>query len=441
LQRRPAVSARQTQRFSSHLATLLTMAGLAIGLGNVWRFPYMMGQHGGSAFLAAYLLCMVLLAVPALACEWSLGRATRSGPVASYRLAYGQRLGLVIGLTLLFSVFMALCYYSIIVANVFYSMGFAAVQGFSADGLAAYRTGLGNHGLQYLLAVGVVLTSVWVVHRGLRRGIELMNRLLVPLFGLIALYLVAVALNLEGAVPRLLAYLRPDFSELGADVWFAAMGQACFSVGLSGVLHVMYGSYLAGRERPVATALTTSLMDCGAAFMATLFVVPAALVFGLSMAAGPGLLFDTLPRLFAIMPGGRPLAALFLMGWAMVAMLTIIATFDAVITGLSDLTGKRLGRPAWTTIVTAAVIVFTLPIAWNPHWIGTLDLLFGSGMFMVGSLLAVVGVGWGLGRTTLSDQLRPGLPPALATLVTGWARYVVPLALAAILAGFVVSAM
>lgn len=441
MRRGPAVSARQTQRFSSRLATLLTMAGLAIGLGNVWRFPYMMGQHGGSAFLVAFLVCMVLLAVPALACEWSLGRATRHGPVASYRRAYGPRAGLVIGLTLLFSVFMALCYYSIIVANVFYSMGFAALRGFSPGGLDAYRTGLENPGLQFLLAAGVVLASVWVVRRGLRRGIEMMNRLLVPLFGLIALYLVAIALSLEGAVPRLLAYLRPDFSQLGADVWFAAMGQACFSVGLSGVLHVMYGSYLADRSRPVTTALGTSLMDAGAALLATLFVVPAVLVFGLSMAAGPGLMFDTLPRLFAVMPGGRTLAALFLLGWAMVAMLTIIATFDAVISGLSDLSRPRFGKSAWTIAVAAAVILVMLPIAWNTHWIGFLDLLFGSGMFMVGSLLAVVGIGWGLERAALQEQLQPGLPAVLAAAVIGWARYVVPLALTAILLGFVMSSI
>jgi NSS family neurotransmitter:Na+ symporter len=432
---------RQAERFSSRLSTLLTMAGLAIGLGNVWRFPYMMGQHGGSAFLFIYLLFMVLLAVPALASEWSLGRATRQGPVASYRQAYGRRAGLIIGLLLLFSVFMALCYYSLVVANVVFSMGFAAWQGFSSESLDAYRAGLGNHGLQYALALGVVLSSLFVVHRGLRAGIELANRTLVPLFAVIAIYLVIVALGLEGAVPRLLAYLRPDFSRAGPDVWFAAMGQACFSVGLSGVLHVMYGSYLDRREKNLPTAMNASLMDAGAALLATLFVVPAVLAFGLSMAAGPGLLFDTLPRLFAVMPGGRYLSALFLLGWAMVAMLTIIATFDAVSSGLADLSGDRFGKAAWTGVLAAAVAVVMLPIAWNPEWIGTLDLVFGSGMFMVGSLLAVIGLGWGLGRRVLAQQLAHGVPPWLLAGVLGWIRWIVPLALASILIGFLFSAL
>ncbi len=425
------------QRFSSRLATLLTMAGLAIGLGNVWRFPYMMGQHGGSAFLIIYIFFMLLLAVPALAGEWSLGRAARQGPIAALRMAYGPRAGLALGLLIVSGVFMALSYYSIIVANVFYSVWFAARHGFSQAGIDQYQAGLADDGLQYLLALAVCLVSVWVVHRGLRRGIERANRLLVPLFAAIAVYLVAVALNLDGAVPRLLGYLKPDFSRAGPEVWFAAMGQACFSVGLSGILHVMYGSYLRSAEPIVPTSVKTGLMDTGAALLATLFVVPSVLVFGLDMAAGPGLLFDTLPQLFGVMPGGRYLAALFLFGWALVAMLSVIATFDAIIGSLADLTRGRLARGAWTVLVTAAVAAAMFPIAHHRHWIGTLDLVLGSGMFMLGSLLAVVGLGWGLGKATTALQVSPGLPPRLAAWLVGWIRWIVPLALTAILGGFI----
>ncbi|MDX1460577.1 MAG: sodium-dependent transporter, partial [Xanthomonadales bacterium] len=343
--------ASQTARFSSRLATLMTMAGLAIGLGNVWRFPYMMGQHGGSAFLLIYIVFMVLLAVPALTSEWSLGRATRSGPIQAYRAAYGKRAGLVLGLVIMFGVFMALNYYTIVVANVLFSVWFATREGFSAQSVSAYHEGLGAHGLQYAFALGVTLASLWVVHRGLRRGIEMVNKALVPLFAVIAIYLVFVALNLEGAIDRFGEFLKPDFSRAGPSVWFAAMGQACFSVGLSGILCVMYGAYIQQQERLVPTALTTGMMDLGAALLATLFVVPAVLVFGLDMAAGPGLLFNTLPQLFSVMPGGRYLAPVFLLGWALVAMLSIICTFDAIISGLADLTGDRLRKGGWTLVV------------------------------------------------------------------------------------------
>jgi NSS family neurotransmitter:Na+ symporter len=386
-----------------------------------------------------YIVFILVLAVPALASEWSLGRATRMGPIAAFREAYGPRAGLVLGLVIVFGVFMALSYYSIIVANVVYSVWFAARHGFSGAGVEAYHAGLGNHGLQYLLAVGVIVTSVWVVHRGLRDGIELVNRTLVPAFAAIAVYLVAVALSQEGAVDKFLVYLKPDFSQAGPGVWFAAMGQACFSVGLSGVLCVMYGSYLKTSEKIVPTAMTTGLMDTGAALLATMFVVPSALVFGLDMAAGPGLLFETLPQLFAVMPGGRYLAALFLSGWAMVAMLSIICTFDAIITGLADLTRSWFSKGQWTVTMAICVSTVMFPIAINPHWIGTLDMVFGSGMFMLGSLLAVIGVGWGLGKAVTAAQIRLGLSPRVEAWLLFWMRFVVPVALTAILSGFIVS--
>ncbi len=419
------------------------MAGLAVGLGNVWRFPYMMGQNGGSAFLLVYAVFMLALAAPALAAEFSLGRATGAGPLAAFRAAFGPRMGLLAGGLGLLAAFMATCYYSIVIANVFYSAGFGAVAGFSEESLPAYAAGLGRDGLQLLIALGVLLACALVVRRGLRRGIEAANTLLMPLFGLAAVYLVVVALSLDGAVDRLLEFLRPDFSRAGPGTWFAAMGQACFSVGLSGTLGVMYGSYLA-KDTPVAgTAGATCLVDLGAALLGALFVVPAVLVFSLDLAAGPGLLFDTVPRLFAVMPGGRWLGPLFLAGWGLVAMLTLVAALDTVSGALADVAprGGRGERGAWLWIVTGAAMLVMLPIGLNPHWIGVLDLVFGSGLFMLGALLAVLAVGWGLGKAVLLAQVGVGLGPRAAAAVAAWLRWVVPAALGAILFGFLFSTL
>ncbi len=413
------------------------MAGLSIGLGNVWRFPYMMGAHGGSAFLFIYLVFMLLLAVPALSSEWSLGRATRAGPIVALQNAFGQKAGLYIGLFIMFGIFMALNYYTIVVGNVLYSVWFAAKSGFSGPTVEAYHEGLAANGLQYLYALGVTGTSLWIVHRGLKDGVELVNKLLVPVFAVIAFYLVFVALSLDGAIDALLEFLKPDFSKAGPTVWFAAMGQACFSIGLSGILCVMYGSYLRPEEKIVPTALTTGMMDTGAAILATLFVVPAVLVFGIDMAGGPGLLFETLPGLFSVMPGGRWLAPLFLLGWALVAMLSIICTFDAIVSGLSDLSDGQFSKNQWTVTIGIVTASIMFPIAMNPHWIGTLDLIFGSGMFMLGSLVGVIALGWGLGETVIRTQIRVGLSPRMEDWMTWWIRYVVPFALAFILFGFI----
>ena len=427
-------------RFSSRFTTILTMAGFAIGLGNVWRFPYMLGQNGGGAFLLVYLVFMLMLAIPAITCEWTLGRHTREGTVGAFRQVFGHRLGTLVGYALLFSVFVALSYYALVVAQVIYSGYFALAHGYSDASLATYATQVNDPGVMLGVGAATIIVAAGIILRGLRQGIEAASRLLVPVFALVCVYLVFVALRLPGATTLLTAYLKPDFSQITGSVLFAAMGQACFTLGLSGSIGIAYGAYLRDEEKlfPIATA--TAGMDTAAALLASLFVIPAVLVFGLDMAGGPGLLFDTLPRLFAVMPGGRALAAAFLIAWSFVCLLSIMAPLEAIIKGLEKNAGLQIARRNLIAIMSAALILVMVPIAYNPAWIGPLDLIFGSGMFMLGALLAVVGAAWGIERSGLKRQLfgdRAGGPGSAVIL---WLRWVVPLALAAILAGHVVSA-
>lgn len=428
-------------QFSSRFATLLAMAAFAVGVANVWRFPYMMGQNGGSAFLLIYLLFVIVLAVPVLTSEWGLGRGTGAGPITAYRKALGSRFGLPLGFFLVLVIFMALTYYNVVVGNVIYSAVFALQHGFDAQSMTAYQEGLANNGLQYFYAIGLTLLSLWIVQRGLRRGIEKANFIIMPVFGIIVLYMVGVALNLDGAIDELKQFLKPDFSQAGPDVWFAAMGQACFSVGISGCIGVLYGSYLREQETLVPSAAATGLIDTGAAVLASLFVVPAVLVFGLDLAAGPPLLFNTLPHLFEVMPGGRWLGGPFLAAWALVAILTIVAAFEATIGALHDYAPQKLSRRGWSLVVGIAMIAAMAPVAFNPQIIGTLDLIVGSGLFMFGSMMAVIAFGWGLGKAAVKAQVALGLGPRTVTIVTFWIRWVVPAVLFAILAGGVLSAL
>lgn len=428
-------------QFSSRFATLLAMAAFAVGVANVWRFPYMMGQNGGSAFLLIYLVFVLVLAVPVLTSEWALGRATRSGPIDAFAAAFGTRFGKPLGFLLVLVVFVALTYYNVVVGNVIYSAWFALQHGFDASNFADYQQGLANHQLQFFYAIGLVVVCLWIVQRGLKHGIEKANIILMPVFGIVVLYMVGVALTLDGAIDELKEFLRPDFSLAGPRVWFAAMGQACFSVGISGSIGVLYGSYLREQEKLVSSAAVTGLIDTSAAVLASLFVVPAVLVFGLDLDAGPSLLFNTLPRLFEVMPGGRLLAGPFLGAWALVAVLTIVAAFEATIGALHDTMGERVSRRTWTVIVGVAMIAAMAPVAYNPEIIGLIDLVVGSGMFMFGSMMAVIAVGWGLGKGVLKAQISLGLSPGTTRVLIIWIRYVVPTALFAILAGFIVSAV
>ncbi|MEM9533790.1 MAG: sodium-dependent transporter, partial [Pseudomonadota bacterium] len=140
------MSAPERPHFSSALTSVITLAGLAIGLGNLWRFPYMMGQHGGGAFLALYLVLMLVFAVPAMSAEWALGRATGHGPVGAFAAAFGRRAGRAVGALLLITLVVTASYYSLVVGNVAYSTWFAFSEGFSEETLSAYGEGLGRPG-------------------------------------------------------------------------------------------------------------------------------------------------------------------------------------------------------------------------------------------------------------------------------------------------------
>ena len=428
-------------QFTSRFATLLAMAAFAVGVANVWRFPYMMGQNGGSAFLLIYLVFVIVLAVPVLTSEWGLGRGAGTGPITAYKKALGSGFGLPLGIFLVLVVFAALTYYNVVVGNVIYSAVFALQHGFDANTMAQYQDGLSNNSLQYVYAIGMIVVSLWIVQRGLTGGIEKANYIVMPIFGLILLYMVYVALSLDGAMDELKQFIKPDFSQAGPGVWFAAMGQACFSVGISGSIGVLYGSYLREKETLVPSAAATGLIDTGAAVLASLFVVPAVLVFGLDLAAGPPLLFNTLPRLFEVMPGGRLIGGPFLAAWALVAILTIIAAFEAIIGALHDYAGDKFSRRGWTLIVGGAMIAAMLPVAFNPQIIGTMDMIVGSGLFMFGCLMAVIAFGWGLGKVVVKAQVSLGIGDGLASIVTFWIRWVVPVALIAILVGGILSAL
>ena len=429
--------------FSSRAAAVLSMIGVAVGLGNVWRFPYMMGQYGGSAFLCIYVAFVLLLAIPALSAEWALGRATRKGPIGALREAFGPLSGTAAGGLLMLTVTITVSYYLLVVGQVGFTAFMAVFRGFDAHGIAALKAGLGNGPLQYGVGLGVLYAGLYVVHRGLRRGIEAASILIVPLFGAVIVYLVFHALALPGALEAMAAFLAPDFAALGPAEVFAAMGQAVFSIGLGGTLMLTYGSYLADTERIPRNAVLTCLGDTSAALLASLFLVPAMLVYGLDMSAGPGLLFDTLPELFGRMPAGGLAGSAFLLALALVAFLSAVAALEVIVAGFAatDLPGLRLTRGLVIAGLAVVETALMLPSALDPALIGRLDLIFGSGMQVLGSALAVLALTWGLGRETTLTQIFGGRRDRACLLYVHWLRWAVPGVLLFVLLNYSLTAM
>jgi len=421
--------------FSSRLTTVLTMVGVAVGLGNVWRFPYMMGSYGGSAFLFVYLGCVLLFALPALMGEWALGRATRRGPLGAFTAALGTK-GRAIGIVLLLTVLIANSYYLVVVSNVAYTAAFSILHGFhNSSAIAAYQRGLDSGPLQATIGVAIIATAMVVLYLGLHRGIERISKLFVPFFGIVVLYLIVSSLSLPGAAVALRTFLRPDFSALTSTNVFAAMGQAFFSLSLGGTFYLIYGSYLRTDEPIRSSAAFTAMGDVGAALLAALFIVPATLALGLDLETGPRLIFVSLPELFSRIPLGRFSGTVFLIALGMMAYLSSIAAFQVLVGAGVD--GFRWSIKRTLLVLGPLEAALMIPTALRPEFIGPLDLIFGSGMQVVGSGLALIALAWGLGKAATIAQVFGEDHGAQARIFVAWIRRVVPAVLLGVLTLYV----
>lgn len=431
------MTARET--FTSRFSTILTMVGVAVGLGNVWRFPYMMGEYGGSAFLIVYLAFTLLLAIPAMTAEWALGRETRKGPIGALSSVWGAKWGRRIGALIVFTMVVSTSYYIVVIGNIAFTTAFSIFYGFSDSTFTTFDRQFSNGWLQYCFGAGVLCLIMYVLYRGLNKGIEAVSRLFVPFFALVICYLVVNAFFLPGAPAKIAGFLKPDFSVLDTEHIFAALGQAFFSLGLAGTIMVIYGSYMADDQNIPRIAAFTALGDVGAAFLASLFIVPTILVFDLDLSQGPALVFATLPKLFSVMPGGRILGSFFLLALTLIAFLSATAAIEAIVGSISEELRIRSGRARMIIAFLFIEAAVMLPSSLDPAIVGTLDLIFGSGMQMLGSVIAVITVTWGLGKVKTRLQLFGETSVGWHSNYFFWLKWVVPGVMLVVLGGYVAS--
>lgn len=291
-----ATKSRET--FGSRFGSLMALIGVAVGLANVWRFPYLAGKHGGAAFVLLYIVLNVLLGVPAIMAEWTLGRLTRQGPAGAFVTA-GLPGGRGIGVLLFFTVFMALSYYTMIAGQVlFYALYMPFGGTLGGDAGAFYQSTLGGITLWNAAMTATTFFAIGgVVYLGVRRGIEAVSRVAMPLVFVTLLLVIARSVTLPGGMEGIRFYLVPDFSKIDGPAVLAAMGQVFFSLSLGGTFFLLYGSYLREDENIPVTALQTTVGDVGSALLAGLAVFPAVFAMGVEPTSGPSLLFISSPSL------------------------------------------------------------------------------------------------------------------------------------------------
>ncbi len=426
--------------FSSRWGTALALLGVAVGLGNVWRFPYMMGLFGGGAFLILYLAIVAAFGVPALMAELALGRHTRRGPLTAFAEA-GLPAGRFLGGVLYFGVAMAMSYYLVVVGWIlaYVVMALGNILGMMNDfGPQTFSRLQAQWPVQVLCAALVAIASAEVVGRGVRVGIERVSRVFVPLFAVLMLLLAVRSLTLPGAIEGVVYLLDPDWGAVTPRAVLAAVGQAFFSLGLGGTFFVIYASYLPERGSLRRRAFTTAGGDVAASLLAGLAIMPAVFATGLSPDAGPALLFEVVPAACAAMPGGMVFAFVFFVGLGCVAFLSGVAAVEVLVGSLTETVGWPRRRTAW--ILCGGLVIVGLPATLSVDYLFQSDLIWGSTMQPAGSVVALAALTWGLGRKGALDQFSDddGNIPRWTSLWFFWVRFVVPLAvITALVSGWI----
>jgi NSS family neurotransmitter:Na+ symporter len=410
----------------------MTMIGVAVGLGNVWRFPYMVGRFGGASFVLVYLVMVGAVGIPALMAEWTLGRHTKRGTLGAFERG-GLPGGRYVGYFFFFVVFCATGYYSNTIGWVaFHALGQAgALVNLDLDPAVILppETGFDGTSLAIQLATTSLVLSVCgvVLLRGLRRGIERVSKVIMPMLLVILLILIARAVTLDGAGAGVAWYAgRLSLDVLNGEVMAAALGQAVFSMSLGGTFMVIYGSYLDPGENIPRMALFTGLGDTAAGLLAGLAIFPAVFALGLQPDSGPSLIFNTLPQTFARMPFGGFFGLLFFVGLFGAAFLSAIAAMEVLVGGIID--NSSVSRTRAVVMTCTIVAILAVPPMINMRIFLPWDLTFGSGMQTLGTLMAVITTVWCIKRSEALKELVHDTEQPFHRALYWWMRFVIPVA-------------
>jgi NSS family neurotransmitter:Na+ symporter len=415
------------EHWGSQLGFLLAAIGSALGLGNVWRFPYVTGQNGGGAFLIPYVLSLLLLGIPLAILEFAVGRHFKRSIVTSMRCIRREFMWVGIGAVLVST--MVLSYYLVITG---WTLAFFLFAVMNTDLVFENFT-------QTYLSPGffiiVVLIMAVIVVKGIRGGIERISKLLVPALIVLLAFMVVYALTLPNARAGVSFYLTPDFAKLSDfSVWIAAFGQAFFSLGVGFGILLTYGSYLEEHVSLISNAGIIALTDLLVSFFSGLVIFPIVFSFGFEPAAGVSLAFITLPRIFAQVAYGAVLAAIFFLLLFFAALTSAISLLEVGVTALVDETA--LSRFRATALLSGIVLVLGLPAAlsysglnlqlFNVPVLDLVDELFGTLGLSLSALLIAIAVTWFFKRRVIETEMNRNARWALGGILFPLIKYVIP---------------
>ena len=356
------------EKFSSRLGFILISAGCAIGLGNVWRFPYIVGQYGGAAFVLIYAVFLVLLGLPIIVMEFAVGRASQKSAALSFDVLEPK--GSKWHFEKWFAMagnYILMMFYTTVAGWLFlYFVKMAAgdFAGLDADGVAGeFNAMLSNPSLMIGFMVLCVVFCFSVCAMGLQGGVEKITKLMMVSLLVLMVVLAINSVRMEGSRPGLEFYLKPDFNKIKetgiGEVVFAALGQSFFTLSIGIGALAIFSSYIGKERRLTGEAINVTILDTFVAFMAGLIIFPACFAYNIEPGQGPSLIFITLPNVFNNMPGGRFWGTLFFLFMSFAAASTVIAVFQNIVSFATDLTGCSVKKAVVVNMI--AVTLLSLP--------------------------------------------------------------------------------
>ena len=442
----------EREKFGSRLGFILISAGCAIGLGNVWRFPYIVGKYGGAAFILIYLVFLAIFGLPIMSMEFSVGRASGKSIADSFRSLEpkGTKWHLF-GWFGMAGNYLLMMFYTTVTGWMFayfFKMLRGDFVGKSAELISAqFGEMTSNPGILIAFMILSVVLGFFVCSLGLKKGVEKITKVMMLALLVIIAALAVRAVTLPGAGEGIKYYLVPNFKRMAenglGDAVFAALGQAFFTLSIGMGSMAIFGSYISKDQKLMGETMSIAALDTFVAFMAGLIIIPSCFAYKLDPGAGPGLIFQTLPNMFSEMPGGRIWGALFFLFMIFAAMSTVIAVFENIISFGMDLWGWSRKKACLVNVF--AVIVLSLPCALGFNLLSAIqplgegttildleDFLISNNILPLGSLVYVLFCtvkkgGWGWSE--FIKEVNTGEGIAFSKKLRFYATYILPVIL------------
>lgn len=425
-------------QWGSSFGFIMAAAGSAVGLGNIWRFPYITGENGGGAFVFVYIICVILIGLPLLLNEIALGRKSGKNPIGAIRTTGGNKFWQSAGGLCILVCFCVLSYYSVIAG---WTIGyiFTELINIPIDFAEFQDTPMYVVPLCFLF----LFMTIGIVLGGISGGIEKAAKFLMPVLFLIILFIAGRAVTLEGAEEGIRYYLEPDFSKINGEVVLAALGQAFFSMSVGWGLMITYGSYLPKSNNVVQSSTWIAGMDSAVALLGGLMIFPAlfALLPGKDPAGGPALVFDVLPKVFDAMPGGNFIGALFFLLLLVAALTSSISMLEVPVSYFID--EKKWSRKKATWIIGGAAMLLSIPSALSSiegnvfntmtinffgiiksGFFDMMDFFFGTLAVVVICLMLSLYTGWVSKIKIFADEIELGSPVFKGVLRKLWIFFI-----------------